>query len=778
MKKPTLSIIFCLVFASLAWTQSKTVTFDPQKPLDYIKVLADDAMEGRMSGLPGAERAARYIADKLKEWGVEPAGDGGTYFQKFDLEDFFHIEPGAELAITVEGRTRKLSSNASLFDEWSVCRLSGSADVEAEIVFAGYGIHSPEKGYDDYAGLDVKGKIVLIADGFPQALQGVDPSIDIRIKTAREMGAKVLILAMPPTPYGQEMVYPASCTINKETYTPDFAVVGINQAALDFVFSKLKVDVRDIIETMDKKLVPHSFATGTKARVKVKTIFLPKAETANVLGKITGTDPKLKSEIVLMGAHMDHLGNTPDGDILNGANDNASGTAVVMEVARLMKQNKIRPRRTIVFALWAAEEQGLFGSKHYVEHPVFPLDKTAVDINLDMVGQGGDVISVGGVYFCPAVWAILEKDLPKEAFDGIVTRRGLGGSDCLPFVQTGVPAFHIIGGGAHYKGHAPGDDWPLISPQQLERAERFVYHAASVLAETPKSIFSPHFRGLTLVKNNEIINCAAVPLETAIREHKDVINPDVDWQLVYPEFTITGSPAADREAALEALAALPGKLENAPGLSFYGLPAKNASRTSRGNTLILGLDNPSLIADNPSWLISASKLGVKYVRVRTSDLILDGADLNKKTQDMIQGIQKAGCLIIADGVEGAIRTALLKAAVKPLILISDVLPSGDDIKSVKEGRHVIALRFPAAKSPESYAADLKAGREALGARQILMWNESSLWDSPAMTSVIRLAEILQQDSWNVSESRHGETTDLGRVLSGNFLNILRGRGEY
>lgn len=776
MKKTILSVSLCLVFASFAWAQSKTVTFDPDKPLEYIKVLSDDAMEGRMSGLPGADRAARYVADKLKEWGVEPAGDGGSYFQKFDIEDFFHIEPGAELALTVEGKTRELSANASLFDEWSVCRLSGSADVEAEIVFAGYGVHSPEKGYDDYAGLDVKGKIVLIADGFPQALQGVDPSTDAKVKTARAMGAKALILAMPPTPYGQEMVYPASAEIGRETYDPAFAVVGINQAALDFIFSKQKVDARDILATMDERLVPHSFATGTRARIKVKTVLLPKAGTANVLGKITGTDPKLKNEIVLMGAHMDHLGNTPDGDILNGANDNASGTAVVMEVARLMKLHKIHPKRTVVFALWAGEEQGLFGSKHYVDHPVFPLDRTAVNINLDMVGQGGDAISVGGVYFCKAVWDVLEKDLPREAFDGIVTRRGLGGSDCLPFVQTGVPAFHIIGQGPHYKGHAPGDDWPLISPQQLKRATRFVYHSAKVLAETPKSIFSPNFRGLTLVKNNEIIDFAALPLEKALRERKGAVNPDVDWQLAYPEFPApSGCPAKDREAALDALAALPGKLDAAPGLSFYGLPAKNASRTSRGLTLILGLDNPSLVADKPSWLGTVAKLGIKYVRVRTSDLVLDGAVLNKQSRNMIQGIQKAGCLVIADGVDGAARAALLKASVKPLILVTDVIPAGEDLKSVKEGRHIIALKFPASRTPESYAADLKAGREALGARRILMWNESSLWNSPAMASLVRLTEILHKDSWHVSESRHGESNDMGSVYSGNFLNALRGR---
>ncbi len=779
IKKAAVATVLSILMASSVWAQSgKPVKFDPEKPLGYIKALAGDAMFGRKSGLQGDEQSAQYVAGKFKEWGIEPAGESGTYFQKFSIVDLFNVEPGALLEITAGRKTRKLAANNGLFDEWSICRLSGSADVNAEMVFAGYGIHSPEKGYDDYAGIDVKGKIVLIVDGMPDGIEGVDPSTDPKIAAAREQGAAALILATPPSAYGEEMVYPASCRIAKENYRPDFAVAGINQATLAFIFADLKYDEREILKTINETRKPRSFATGITARLKVKTNFWPEKGTANVLGKISGTDPRLKSEVILLGAHMDHLGFTPEGEICNGADDNASGTAVVMEVARLMKENRVRPRRTIVFALWAGEEQGLLGSTHYVNNPLFPLDRTAVNINLDMVGQGKDTISVGGVYFCQAVWSVLEKELPGEAMEGISTRRGLGGSDCLPFMSKGVPAFHIIGNETHIKGHGPRDEWDLIMPEMLQRAERFVYYASKALGETRENIFYPEFRARTLFKNNEMINYAAMPLATAVDKYKDLVNPDVDWQFVYPEITRTGVPAADRESLSAALAALPRTVESAGGLSVFGVRTnKPQSRKSRGENLILGLDEPSLVKDNPAWLAQASKNGLKYVRLRTADLDLEGTSLSKSALDLVMGIQKAGCLIIADGVEGPVRTALLKAAVRPLLLVTEGLPSGDDLKLVKEGRHCIGLVFKADRTPELYLGDLKKARDIVGVRQLLIWNERNIWETASSSAVIHLLELMRQASWADPESAHGEGSPLGRVLSGNLFGLLRGNGN-
>ncbi len=774
MKRTAIAVALAITISAPAWSQAgKQVKFDGQKTLGYIKVMADDAMAGRKSGLPGGDQQAPYIEGKFREWGIEPAGDNGTYFQKFAIKDMFNVEPGAVLELTSGAKTRTLHVRSGLFDQWTVYNLSGSADVNAELVFAGFGIHSPENGYDDFAGIDLKGKIALIFNGMPGDIKGIDPSTDARVRAARENGAAAVIFAMPPSPYGQEMIYPARGAVSKAAYDPNFAVVGINQEAANFIFQDLKEDYREIVNEIGRTLKPRSFATGVTARLKVKTSFWPERETANVLGKIKGTDPRLRDEVILIGAHMDHLGITPEGEVYNGADDNASGTAVVMEVARLMKENRIKPKRTIVFACWAGEEQGLLGSTNYVEHPIFPLERTAVNLNLDMVGQGRDTISVGGVYFCRAVWKVLEKELPSEAMIGISTRRGLGGSDCLPFINKGVPAFHIIGNEVHIKGHDPRDDWDLIDPEMLVRAERFVYHASRVLAQTAGNIFSPEFMGRTMFLNNEILNCRAVPLDAAVAGHKNDAKPDVDWQLVYPEMERTATASADREKMTALLAELPDKLKDLSGVNVYGVKTNRPqSRTARDLGLIMGLDDPSLVKDNPAWLRQASKDGIKYVRLRTADLALDGTSLAGGALAMVQGIQKAGCLLIADGVEGPARTALLKAAVAPMLLVTDGMLSGEEQDMVKKGGHVVGLIFKASAKPEAYFQELKSARDIYGISKLLVWNERDLWDEAAQTSYIRLAELMRQASWGEAESRYG-AAPMGRVLYGNLGNLLR-----
>ncbi len=150
---------------------------------------------------------------------------------------------------------------------------------------------------------------------------------------------------------------------------------------------------------------------GVESLLHLKVTYDPKRTTQNVLAKITGSDETLKNEYVIVGAHMDHLGVDMTGDVFKRADDNASGTAVVMEAARVLKLNQFKPKRTIIFALWAAEEEGLLGSKYYTENPVYPLEKTVANINLDMEGHGTGKVNVRGAYFAPEVWEILKSGM-------------------------------------------------------------------------------------------------------------------------------------------------------------------------------------------------------------------------------------------------------------------------------------------------------------------------------------------------------------------------------
>ena len=166
---------------------------------------------------------------------------------------------------------------------------------------------------------------------------------------------------------------------------------------------------------------------------------------------------------------MDHLGINPLGEVMNGANDNASGTAVVMEIARIMKFNRTKPKRTVIFALWAGEEQGLVGSRYYADHPNLPIEKTVACINMDMVGQGHGKVPFRGVYYGPQIWKVLKEKLPKDILDDVKPGRGgPGGSDHTSFMMKGVPGFFIITT-PFMKYHHSRDDVDLINPEMLKK---------------------------------------------------------------------------------------------------------------------------------------------------------------------------------------------------------------------------------------------------------------------------------------------------------------------
>ncbi|MEA2005136.1 MAG: M28 family peptidase, partial [Acidobacteriota bacterium] len=392
-----LVLVFCLLFFP-AIAKEKKVSFDEQAAWSYIKDLASDSMQGRRSGQLGAVMAEEYIASRFKEWGLEPAGDDGTYFQNFTIEHS-HVEEG----VTLEVITDRARRDFYYGEDWRVQRLSGSGHFTTEIVFVGYGIHAPEIGYDDYAGVDVKGKIVLFTSGIPRKLEKKleeEAKMEKRIEAAQKLGARGVIGFKPPSSESRYF----RLRIKKQLYKPDFVLMTIEDKVVDFIFKDLNTDLRTLFQAIEKTAQPKSLHTGVKAFVSVNAYFDEKRPTRNVLAKIYGKDKKLKDEYIIIGAHMDHLGITPMGDVMNGANDNASGTSVVMEIARVMKLNKVKPKRTVIFALWAGEEQGLLGSTYYADNPTHPIEKAVVNLNMDMVGIGSGKINFGGKYYSPEIW--------------------------------------------------------------------------------------------------------------------------------------------------------------------------------------------------------------------------------------------------------------------------------------------------------------------------------------------------------------------------------------
>jgi len=292
MKKiiSVLMLFFLLIFPTFA--KDKKVTFDAQAAWSYIKDIALDSMMGRKSGQPGAVMAEEYIASKFKEWELEPAGDEGTFFQNFTIEHS-NVEQGVVFEVISENARR----NFYYGDDWRVQKFSGSGHFIAEIVFAGYGIHAPEKKYDDYAGIDVKGKLVLFSMDSPRRLKdklSKESEIQERIKAAQEHGALGVMGSRPSS--AQRRYF--RIRLKKEVHKPDFVILTVEDKITNFIFKDLKTDLRYLFQEIEKKGKSVSFETRVKAFVSIKAIFDEKRPTRNVLAKISGTDKSLKNEYV------------------------------------------------------------------------------------------------------------------------------------------------------------------------------------------------------------------------------------------------------------------------------------------------------------------------------------------------------------------------------------------------------------------------------------------------------------------------------------------------
>jgi len=464
------------------------LAFDENAARDHVRVLASDAMQGRKSGEAGYDAAAAYVAARLREGGLEPAGPGGSYFQELTFE-YFKLERGAVLEIVTKNMRRALQYR----QDWRIQRYSGSGMFAGDVVFIGYGISAPEKGYDDYAGVDVKNRVALMCtedppDRFGDLGEGAH--IRNRLRAVRERGARG-VLTFESSPQTGFFFRGFNGALPREDHDPDFIIITLEPHAVEAIFQGQQTDARALMRQMEISGKSRAFLMDNRCSIRVKTVLGDGRATRNVLARIRGADEKLQKECVIVGAHLDHLGTDADGNVFPGADDNASGSAVVMEVARAMQRSRPRPKRTIVFAFWAAEEDGLLGSKFYTERPVYPLAMTAVYVNLDMVGQGNGKVRFHGVDLAPELWRFLAARLPGEIAGRVLPSRSEpGGSDYRYFRSRGVPNFDIVSDGDHLETHQIGDSPDLINLEVLKNVGTFtakVVEAMSSETDLPLS---------------------------------------------------------------------------------------------------------------------------------------------------------------------------------------------------------------------------------------------------------------------------------------------------
>jgi len=499
---PALAAVLALVLAVATPAQAPAPApalgkADATRYLDTVRTLASPDMEGRGAGTKGIDRAAHLLAQRYQSLGLDPAGTQG-YFQPFTVTTGAKLVAHNDLQEDFGGKKRTLKLN----EDFVPFSFSSSGQVEAPVVFAGYGASAGEFGYDDYAGLDVQGKIVVLLRYEPAGFadksgnQGLTQHAALITKAinARNHGAKAVVVLNGKLGDGEEDVLTRFGSVSGPENAGILLVQVKNRAAQDW-FAAAGKSLPAVQDQINANTKPESFAFPGTLHLNIDVqIDMLHASVNNVLAYLPGkTD-----EYVIVGAHYDHLGYgnadslapSQIGQIHPGADDNASGTAGVVELARLFAPLKGQLPRGILFMSLAGEELGLLGSADWVQHPTHPLDKAIAMINMDMIGRiKGEKVYVGGVGTGSSFQSILALQ-KNSSFHFDYSAGGYAASDHTSFVARKIPVLFFFSG-LHSDYHKPSDTWDKINAPDAARLLDFIAGVMTQLntaAERPKFI--------------------------------------------------------------------------------------------------------------------------------------------------------------------------------------------------------------------------------------------------------------------------------------------------
>lgn len=442
-----------------------------QTLFEYVEELSSDKYWGRLTGTDGYNQSAEWVISRFKEWGIKPAGDNNTYLQAFPIPyTLVFADCNAYLDIPYKGEVIKKYYRYE--DEFIPGSTSDLGEVTAEVVYVGYGITAPELGFDEYAGLDVEGKIVLMEREVP-----VSPSDNPEVfKKWRPYSFHQYKLKNAAAHGVKGMIYNYLIANPNNAYIEGFIYTHVGNAVVGDVFAGTGKVHEDVVGKIQEQLEPQSFATGKVFTIKNTTEHHPEGVGYNVVGMIEGSDPELKGEVIVVGGHLDHLGRCYE--IMPGADDNASAVAVILGLAQALSKSPVKPRRTILFNCFGAEEQGVVGSQFYVENPLFPLDKTVCLINMDSVGAG-DKLSALAAENYPDLWSYIEKANAKYIHRVITPQHfhnlGRPRLDAARFMWAGVPtiSFGSFGTTSYY--HNTKDNLEIITPEIMQDLAQLLF---------------------------------------------------------------------------------------------------------------------------------------------------------------------------------------------------------------------------------------------------------------------------------------------------------------
>lgn len=507
MKKTFTFILVILCFSFIVRAQKEGLNFIRQDHLKtHMTFFASDDLEGREIGCHGNDVAAHYIEKNIKTMGLRPIPETGNYCQPISIVSKKIIKKDTYLKITSsEGKEILFTDSlATIFTP------TNTLDVTGNVVFVGYGYQNAETGYDDLQGVDLKDKIVLLMTRNPEmVLAGsgnnlFDYNVEFpKLNPIVKSGAKAVLYVYDPeytfpdvyTSGYAELVGADMLSIpGMRARTSNFQYSFITRNAADLLLKPTGLTLAQLQEKINKQGKPVSVELqGLVAEVKT-SVETTEFVANNVIGIIEGSDPELKDECIIYTAHFDHEGIGDNGEVFNGADDNASGSMALLEVAKAFMNMNEKPLRTIVFAWMNGEEKGMLGSKYYVDNPIVPLDKTLLDINLDMIGRSklaSDTGLVNGFELTVTnsgeilVYSALKSNeltqmlasAAEESSINVINKGAdseLGTSDHSVFLAKDVPAVFFTSG-VHADLHTFTDDIDKIDFDKMEKASKMVF---------------------------------------------------------------------------------------------------------------------------------------------------------------------------------------------------------------------------------------------------------------------------------------------------------------
>jgi hypothetical protein len=459
---------------------------------DYVKEMASEKYRGRLTGTPGYDAAAKWASDLFTAWKIKPAGDDGGYLQHFP-NPYTLVLPGASLTLILPAGGQDSIRKPYVYEQdFFPGSTSDSGSLTAEVIYAGYGITAPELNYDEYQDLDVKGKIVLVEPEVP-VMPDRDPELfrkwrpysfhDYKVLNAKKHGAAGMV-------YDYHIANP-NCVFVK-----DLLLTYVGRGVVEDLFAGTGRKHDAVLQSIRSGRKPVSFALGKTLAMKNVTEFHPEGIGTNVIGYIEGADPALKPEAVIIGAHLDHLG--MNDEMMPGANDNASGAAILLGAAEAIARSGIAPKRSLVFILFGAEEQGVKGSEYYVAHPFVPNDRVRGVFNLESVGRGESLVAGAGKNY-PALLESLDRNNRKYVHRQLIATFAANlarpRQDAAHFMWANIPSISFGTGGAKFLPyatyHTTKDRPEILNPEIMRDLARLVYLSTIDMANAAEMAQKP-----------------------------------------------------------------------------------------------------------------------------------------------------------------------------------------------------------------------------------------------------------------------------------------------